>query len=160
MTGNEWMDAAVALVLTLAAALVVVLVWRRWKALRGGHRLELARKRFHWQREWLEARFLTLASQSGKPRGLAWSDCNFDDDVAFARDRNSGQLRALVGVTISFQAVAGGGLEDNENVGNLRSATAVFRLDGAEWSTDGRAIFNLSPAQTIQHFHHELETMD
>src|SRR5687767_9802415 len=85
--------------------------------------IERARKLFHLRREWLEARFFTLAARSGKPRGLEWVDCDFDDAVSYARDRHSGRLRALVGVTIRFRAVEGGGMEDNPNVGNLRAAS-------------------------------------
>jgi len=122
--------------------------------------LNRARKLFHLRREWLEARFFTLAATSGKPRGLEWVDCDFDDDVSFARDRNTGQLRALVGVTIRFRAVEGGGMEDNPNVGNLRAASAVFHLDGDQWGTDGRVVFNLSPVQAIAHYRQELELVE
>src|SRR5262245_22592655 len=78
--------------------------------------LEAAKQLFHLRREWLEARFFTMASASGKPRGLSWVDCEFEDDVSLARDRITGQLRAFVGVTIRFAAVEGGGMEGNENV--------------------------------------------
>ncbi|MEM8680888.1 MAG: hypothetical protein AAGF97_16205 [Planctomycetota bacterium] len=115
---------------------------------------------FHRRREWLEAEFLSRATKCGKPRGLEWVNCDFDDDVTFARDRHSGELRALVGVTISFQAIPGGGMEDVEAVGNLRAATAVFRFDRRHWETEGRAIFNLSPHETIRHFGHELEPVE
>ena len=134
--------------------------WKRWGIRRAETEIQRARQLFHRRREWLEARFLTLAAQSGKPRGLAWVDCDFQDEVAFARDRTSGELRALVGVTIRFKAIDGGGMEDNPNVNNLRAATAVFRMDRLIWATDGRAIFNLNPAEAIQHFQHELETVD
>jgi hypothetical protein len=122
--------------------------------------LEQAKRLFHLRREWLEARFFTMASSSGKPRGLAWVDADFEDDVSFARDRGSGQLRAFVGVTIRFAAVDGGGMEGNENVGRLRAATAVFLLKGDQWQTQGRAIFNLSPVQAIAHFREELEVVE
>lgn len=118
--------------------------------------LEQARKRFQMRREWLEARFFTIASQSGKPRGLEWVDCEFEDDVLFARDRQSGELRAFVAVTITFRAIEGGGMENNPNVGNLRLASSVFQLEGNEWATGGRVIFNLNPAQAIEHFGQEL----
>jgi hypothetical protein len=118
-----------------------------------------ARDVFHRRREWLEAEFLTQASRSGKPRGLEWVNCDFDDAVTFARDRQTGDLRALVGVTISFAATEGGGMEHVEAVGNLRAATAVFRFAEKRWSTDGRAVFNLTPNQTIERFCHELEAM-
>jgi hypothetical protein len=130
--------------------------YRRWQRARVRH----ARAQFSLRREWLEARFLALAARSGKPRGLEWVDCEFDSGVRFARDRDSGQLRALVGVTISFEATVGGGMEDVEAVGNLRAATAVFKCEDGVWSTEGRAIFNLSPEQAIKHFEHELELVE
>ena len=59
-----------------------------------------------------------------------------------------------------IEAIEGGGMEDVEAVGNLRAATVVFRLDGPEWRADGRALFNLNPAEAIAHFHRELETIE
>lgn len=150
---------AVALILVLGAALFYVLRRRR-----GGpttdETLAYARLAFRQRREWLEADFLSHASQSGRPRGLAWVDCDFENEVAFARDRHSGNLRALVGVSIRFEAVEGGGMEDNPNVGNIRAATAVFRFDGLNWATDGRTLFNLNPSEAIAHFQHELELVE
>jgi hypothetical protein len=119
-----------------------------------------ARELFHRRREWLEAEFLKLASQSGKPRGLTWVDCDFDDDVQFARDRSTGSLRALVAVAIRFQATPGGGMEHVEAVGNLRAATAVFSFERNRWISDGRAVFNLNPIQTIKHFGREMESVE
>ena len=119
-----------------------------------------ARQTFFLRREWLEAEFLKLAGRRGIPRGLAWVDCDFDNEVQFARDRNSGQLRALVAATIRFEAIEGGGMEDVEAVSNLRAATAIFFYEGNKWSTSGRALFNLNPAEAIQHYRHELEMVD
>ena len=122
--------------------------------------LVVGREVFHRRREWLEAEFLSRATRCGKPRGLQWVDCDFADDVTFARDRHNGELRALVGVTISFEAIPGGGMEEVEAVSNLRAATAVFRFDHGHWETEGRAIFNLSPVEAIRHFGHELEPIE
>ncbi len=119
--------------------------------------MEQACATFMRRREWLEADFLTNARRSGKPRGLEWSNIDFDKEVSFARERHAGHLQALVGVTISFEAVAGGGMEDVEAVSNLRSATAVFRFVNNKWETDGRTVFNLNPLETIRHFKHDLE---
>jgi hypothetical protein len=33
-------------------------------------------------------------------------------------------------------------------------------LDGRQWEPDGRAFFNLNPAETIARYEHELETVD
>jgi hypothetical protein len=107
---------------------------------------------FRKQREWLEAKFVEAASTSGRPRGLRWVDCDFENDITYARDRTTGGLSALVGVTIRFEAIEGGSMEHVEAVGNLRYATAVFRHADGRWTTDGRTIFNLNPAEAIEHF--------
>jgi hypothetical protein len=154
--------AGIGLLLASVVGGLIAYLWVRpkqqWKRRRA--QLTSARRQFAFRREWLEAHFLTLAGNSGRPRGLQWADCEFDDAVAFARDRVSGELRALVGVTISFAAVEGGGMEDVDAVGDLRAATAVFRFDGNQWTTDGRAVFNLNPAETIRWYQHELEIVE
>jgi hypothetical protein len=154
--GIIWVLAGLLLVVAAVAAAVILLRGR----LPRRDNLDRARRLFHLRREWLEARFISLAANSGKPRGLEWVSVEFDDDVSFARDRNTGRLRALVAVTIRFRAVEGGGMEDNPNVGNLRAATAVFHLDGQEWSTDGRVVFNLNPVEAIAHYRQELELVE
>lgn len=148
--------AAVVAVLALMAGLA----WLIWRPIRQAVReaeFARARKLFHQQRERLEARFFQLACGSGKPRGLEWVSCDFEDDVVYARERRSGDLTAFVAVTIRFTAKVGGGMEEVEAVGNLRAATAVFRSTGGNWGTEGRAIFNLGPREAVQHFQHDLE---
>ncbi|MDA1052057.1 MAG: hypothetical protein O3C40_16450 [Planctomycetota bacterium] len=145
-------------VLVVMLVALAVLVW--WSRRQQASSLKNARATFQLRREWLEADFVSHAQASGKPRGLRWLNCDFDDSVAFARDRRTGRYRALVGVTISFEAIAGGGMEDVEAVSNLRAATVVFRLDGPEWRADGRALFNLNPAEAIEHYQNDLETVE
>src|SRR5947209_6157261 len=70
-----------------------------------------ARQQFQQQREHLEADFFSIASTSGKPRGLRWIGCDWEDLLAFARDRRSQQLTAIAGVTIRFEAIEGGDME-------------------------------------------------
>lgn len=93
-----------------------------------------------------------MASASGKPRGLTWKSCAFQNGIIVARDRATGELVGLVGVTIGFEAVQGGGMEEVEAVGNLRAATAVFTHDGREWTTAGRVLFNLEPQEVLQRY--------
>jgi hypothetical protein len=145
-------------VVLLSTGLAVLALWPTWRARRHRMLLRNARARFSLRREWLEARFLTLASQSGKPRGLEWVQCDFDNAVRFARDRHTGSLRAFVGVTIGFRAIAGGGMEEVEAVGDLRAATAVFLFENNEWTTNGRVLFNMNPDEAI--VQHKLETVD
>ena len=116
-------------------------------------------RQFLQQREHLEAAFFTAAGASGKPRGLRWSNCDWENEVAFARERQTGRLAALVAVTIAFEAIEGGDMEGVEAVGNLRNASAVFFHDGHRWRTTGKAIFNLNPGEAIEHFKGQYERL-
>ena len=149
---------------TLAAlgtvSLVAYLSGRYWVTRRRERQMIRAREDFLRRREWLEAQFLTAASARGLPRGLNWANCDFANPVAFARDRKNGELTALVAVTIWFTATEGGEMEDVEAVADAKSATAVFRHDGHQWTTEGRAVFNLNPKETIKFYQGELETVD
>ena len=149
-----WISAAV---IGATILCVIVAVWRPIRARIREKQLARARRDFHRQRERLEAKFLSLASRSGKPRGLDWVRCDFEDDVIYTRDKQSGELSAFVGVTIGFEAIAGGGMEEVEAVGNLRAATAVFRVDRGNWATDGRALFNLTPSEAVTFYQENLE---
>ena len=104
--------------------------------------------------------FLAAANQTGKPRGLRWVDCEFGDGYELARDRATGQLIALVPVTVSFEAIEGGSMEGVEAVGKLRNATAVFTFARGHWTTAGKAVFNLNPDETLVHFKSQYERVE
>ena len=143
-------------IIVVVAGVLVFFFYNPWRSRRGDAQFARARAAFRIRREWLEARFVDLASGSGKPRGLRWVDCQFDNDITYARDRGTRDVSALVAITIRFEAIEGGPMEDVEAVGNLRYATAVFRYSGRQWTTEGRAIFNLNPTEAIEHFRSSL----
>src|SRR5262245_58118856 len=116
--------------------LAVALVWRPIRKSLREKELDRLRRDFHREREHLEAHFLRKASNTGKPRGLAWTNCDFEDDVVYARDKRSGEISAFVGVTIQFEPIEGGGMEEVEFATAPRDATAVFRVDRGRWVTD------------------------
>src|SRR5262245_33083358 len=116
-----------------------------------------ARGAFDSQRPDLEREFFAAASATGKPRGLRWKSCEFGAGATLARDLRGQDLVALVPVTIAFEAIPGSDMEGLPAVGNLRSATAVFSYRNRRWMTAGRAVFNLSPAEAIRHFHGQYE---
>jgi hypothetical protein len=149
----QWLWLVLPVVLLVGALLLIR--WRR------GPRLSVPelQRRFLQQREHLEAAFFAAAAASGKPRGLRWKNCDWESEVAFARERRTGRLAALVAVTISFEAIEGGDMEGVEAVGNLRNASAVFFFDGGRWRTTGRAIFNLNPGEAIEHFKGQYERL-
>ncbi len=131
--------------------------WRVGKAARPSERWLAARQAFDQQRAELHAQFFAAAAASGKPRGLRWKDCQWDDALAAICERSTGQLLALAGVVIAFEAVEGGDMEGLAAVGNLRSATAVFFLHDGQWRTSGRAVFNLDPDGAAAHFGKQYE---
>jgi hypothetical protein len=141
-----WLWLTVPAVLLVALILLLALRWGR------GVSAAEARRLFLQQREHLEAAFFAAAAASGKPRGLRWKDCEWESEVAFARERQTGRLAALAAVLISFEAVEGGDMEGLPAVGNLRAASAVFFFDAGRWRTTGKAVFNLNPAEALEHF--------
>jgi hypothetical protein len=149
-----WLIAAAT---AIGVAILVILVRRPLRRFGQQVNLERARESFRLQRERLESKFVESAQASGKPRGLRWKDCQFDSQVEFVRDRRTGHLAALVGVAIAFEAVAGSDMEDNPNVGNLRNASAVFYFQKGHWNTVGKAVFNMNPAEAVEHFKNQYE---
>ena len=144
---------AVAAVVALALMFLLALKPLRRMVRRGEARH--ARQLFLRQREHLEAKFFSVAAASGKPRGLRWKNCEWENPVEFAREKDTGKLAALVGVTIQFEAVEGSDMEGLPAVGNLRNASAVFFFDRGGWHTVGKAVFNMNPDEAIQHYQYE-----
>jgi hypothetical protein len=132
-----------------------------WRRLRGrGPNPQQARDAFVRQRPQLEAQFFQAASASGKPRGLRWKAVEWEPGALLARDRDSGRLATLVGVTIQFEAVEGSDMEGLPAVGNLRNASAVFFFHGGRWHTTGKALFNLNPDEVVARFQNQYEALD
>jgi hypothetical protein len=154
----EW-AVLVPIVLVVALA-ALLLAWRPFRAFSREVQFERARELFLLQRERLEAHFMKAAASSGKPRGLRWKDCDWESEVVFARDRHSGQLAALICITIQFEAVPGSDMEGLPAVGNLRNASAVFFFYRGHWGTVGKAIFNMNPDEAVAHFKNQYERVD
>jgi hypothetical protein len=138
---------AIGVGVVVAAATVVVLrpLIRRYRR----KRLQRAVRQFRFDREHLEAKFFELAAQSGKPRGLRWLACDWQNSVRFARDVRSGLLTAFVSVEVRFEAEEGGDMEDVAAVGTVRDACALFHWDGRHWGTGGRALFNMDAHSAV-----------
>jgi hypothetical protein len=147
---NYWIFALLAIVVV-----AVVLVWRLAGRTRSRVQLRDAVGNFESQLDGLAGELVQKAGAAGKPRGLRWKAAQLGGPPTFAMDQRS-ELYALIGATISFEAIEGGGMEDVEAVGNLRSATAVFVHRKGTWTTDGRVIFNLEPREALARFDAQL----
>jgi hypothetical protein len=139
------------------AVLVVVLASRPLRGFFRTVNIERARELFKLQRERLEAQFIKAASATGKPRGLRWKDCQWESEVEFVRNKKNGEIAALAGVTILFEAVEGSDMEGLPAVSNPRNASAVFFYHRGQWQTVGKAIFNMNPNEAIAHFQAQYE---
>jgi hypothetical protein len=134
--------------------------WLVWSLLRRtlfSRKVERVLRDYVRDRDEIQAEFLQAAAAGGKPRGLVWKQCDFQDGLTLARDRATGELVGLVGATISFEAVKGGDMEDVEAVGNLRAATAVLTWKQGQWTTQGRAVFNLEPREVLERYRDSLD---
>ena len=145
----------VAWVLLTFVGLVLVGAWvfqqfgRRWLTDRRQSEAKHALRLFPLQREMLEAKFFDMARATGKPRGLKWLDCDWQHDVTFARACDTGLLTAFVAVNIRFEAIAGSDMEGVAAVDTIRDAAAVFQFQHDHWSTGGKALFNMNPAEAL-----------
>jgi len=137
-------------VFAAAGVSVALRRWLRRARIRQAHRL------FRLQREMLEAKFLDLARMRGVPEGLYWSEIEWDDEVKFVRDRDTGQQAALVGITIYFEREADRSTSDSFDP-PPHDATAVFHYVHGRWMTQGRALLNLDPEAALARFRDKYE---
>ena len=107
---------------------------------------------FHSTRTTLQDSFFKICSESGRPRGLRWKKCEFEEESTFVIENHSLNLHALTPVVISFEAIPGGPMEDMEAVGNLRVGSALFVHTGENWGTRGDVIYNLNAKEAIEHY--------
>jgi hypothetical protein len=152
----EWIIAALFIATIAAAALAAAPISRRLRQ----REVRQAIDQFRLRREALEAKFLELASRLGKPRDVVWKQCDFQRDVTFARERNTGLITAFTSVNVSFEAVEGGDMEEVEHVGLLRDGCAVFHYQNGAWGTGGRVLFNMNPQDALLRFESQYEAVN
>ncbi|MGE3314612.1 MAG: hypothetical protein AB7O26_05800 [Planctomycetaceae bacterium] len=144
----------------IAGAAAVAIAFPKLRARMKARDEERAIRSFKIERERLEARFFDMASQRGKPRGLRWLECDWQNSVTFGRDLQSGLLTAFVGVNIRFEAIEGGDMEDVEAVSMIRDAAALFHYQQGHWGTGGRALFNMNPADALSRLGNQFEPVN
>lgn len=147
---NAWLVAGCGLGIVCVALGLILGRSRRCRQLANAESLFLNR------RPQLETEFFNLARSLGKPRGLRWNECQWQPDLVLATDKRTGILTAFVGMSVSFEAIAGEDMEDVAAVGLLRDATAVFQFrpsawgNHGTWTTAGRVLFNMGPTLALE----------
>ena len=143
------MKIALSVLAGIAVAVVLAIWWRDRRRTRHHALYQLAIEAFP-QQAGLTQVFLAAANATGKPRGLRWISCELVGQPLFATDHSTGEIYGLSGATIGFAAIPGGDMEEVEAVGDIRYVTAIFVYRNNKWQSDGRAIFNLEPAQALE----------
>lgn len=144
----------------LGAAVVLVLCSRPLLRRLRNREVRKALPLFKLHREQLEHRFFEVARTLGKPRGVRWLECDWQDRVTFGRDNESGLLTAFVAVRIRFEAIEGGDMEEVVAVGLQRDASAVFHFHNGSWGTGGRALFNMNPIDALERLDGQYERIE
>jgi len=143
----------------IALLVVAALAWHPVRLRWVRRRVQHARRAFRFQRERLEAKFVHLAAADEHAPAGAWEHCDFDNRVAFVRNRANGQLAAFVAISVGVDTYDLSSPGQSATSVNRRAGTAVFRYDGKRWETDGRALFNLSPFEAIRFYRDDLEVV-
>ena len=146
-------------VVVAAVVLALVLFWQFVLRTLAKQR-ELARRTFTEQRPDLEGQFFQAASESGKPRGLRWKEMHWSEEAEFIRDKQSGQIGAIVGVTIQFEAIEGSDMEGVPAVKDSKNASALFVFQQGQWYPTGKTFFNMNPDEAIVHFEKQFERLE
>lgn len=142
-------------VILLAAmtAIAAATLWRPAMRFWLHLRFEKARALFHRERERLEARLVKQITVPVVTGEMEWLDCEFDDQVTFLRDRQSGAFVALVAIILGPQTpwVV---VSDEESRGH---GVAIFRFHKNHWVADPKVHMNLTPDEVVQEFGGRME---
>ncbi len=135
--------------LLIVIVLVLAVFIYRHARLFGHHvQIERTQELFQLQHERLEAQFLQAALASGNPPGLRWRACRFNQEIVFAREKQSGQLAAFVGMEAELEPME----PANGQAAPPGHGAALFYFQRGHWHTSGEAFLNFTPAQVLEQF--------
>src|SRR5262245_21854381 len=83
-------------ILTVGVLVMSIILRRPIRQMVEDIHIDRARAMFHQQREWLEARFITILTRIDAVEGQRWESAHWHDEVLWARDRQTRRLLALV----------------------------------------------------------------
>src|SRR5262249_51725977 len=146
--------------LVAAAVLLVLFLALMWRVGAAAGAPKLALERVTSQRGALRHAVFLTASSSGKARGPGGESIQWREGGGLGGERQTRRLAALVGVTIAFDAVAGGEMEGVAAVGNLRHGSATFFYHRGAWHAAGKTIFNLLPDEAVERFAAQYERVE
>jgi hypothetical protein len=103
--------------------------------------IDHARALFHQQREWLEARFMSILNRADPVEGQRWESAHWHDEVVWARDRQTRHLLALV--CVHFEP------GQFELPLTYSHATALFEFRKGRWFAEGKRLDEMRPDEAV-----------
>jgi hypothetical protein len=145
--------------ISVGAVLYYGRAWRRSRrAYDVERRCAIAKFDFRLQRERLEAEFLRIAKERPDAGDWLWDDARFGDAATLARHRYTGELTAYIDVAVEPVSKDVASVDSRKST--WKFATIVFHFNNGRWATDGHAILNLSPVETVRRRQRELELIE
>ncbi|MCL2622997.1 MAG: hypothetical protein FWD31_04950 [Planctomycetaceae bacterium] len=123
--------------------------------------LRQAKTQFFWQRESLEARFVSYALARMDSNLWIWDDAEFGNDVLIACSRKDGIIYAYIPVVVEMNRPIRR-LDQPRNELYFRQLTVIakFLPVADRWEITGRAFFNQLPPEVVQDRAQELQYVD
>jgi len=122
--------------------------------------LEMARNQFYWQRELLEARFITYAQAHMDSNLWLWGEAEFGDSVLIACSKKENVVYSYIPVTVEMNRPVRHRTSANELFLRQVTVIAKFTPKTSSWELTDRTFFNQSPHEVIHHRAQELCLVD
>ena len=123
--------------------------------------LKQAKTQFLWQREWLEARFVSYALARLDSNLWIWDEAEFGNDVLLACSRKEELVYAYISVVVEMNRPIRR-LDQPRNELYFRQLTVIAKFipQTTRWEITGRAFFNQLPTDVVQDLAQELKYVD
>ena len=120
-----------------------------------------AKAQFYWQREGIEARFVTFALARLDSNLWIWDEVEFGDEVLIALAKKEGIVYAYIPVLVEMNRPVRR-LDQPRNELFFRQLTVIAKYVPALqlWEMTGRAFFNQRPIEVVQERARELQNVD
>jgi len=120
-----------------------------------------AKTQFYWQRECLEARFVSYALARLDSNLWIWNEADFGNDVLLACSKKEGVVYAYIPVVVEMNRPIRR-LDQPRNNLYFRRLTVIakFSPQANRWEITGRAFFNQLPPEVVQDRVQELQYID
>ena len=134
------------------------------KVTRARTRAELlaqAKTQFFWQREWLEAHFVSYALARLDANLWIWNEAEFSGEVLIACSKKEGVVYAYLPVIVEMNRPVRR-LDQPRNELYFRQLTVIAKFVPAtnRWEITDRAFFNQLPTEVVQESTRELQYVD